>query len=68
MKNDTKNEKKVLESVQENIYNIQSLAKVLKLATATNYSDQVCDEDIAAITNIIINESKTALDKVFDHI
>ena len=52
------------EDIQENLFNIQSLAKVLKLASGTSYKVQIDDTDIQVVTDLISSEAQKIINKL----
>ena len=54
----------VLEYSQERLFRIESLSRVLKLALSSNYTMQICDEDIACVSDIIREISEELGNKI----
>ena len=66
--NNTTLKKEELKSMQEDLFKIESLAKVLKLASGTSYVQQIDDEDIAVISDVIIGISNKLSIEISEHL
>ena len=64
MRTKKQNENINKEDIQEKLFNIQSLAKVLKLASGTSYKTQIDDTDIQVVTDFISNEAQKIINKL----
>ena len=54
----------VLEYSQQRLFRIESLSRVLKLASSTSYTIQMEDEDIACVSDIIREISEELGNKI----
>ena len=57
-----------LEEIREKLFQVQSLSKLLKLASSTSYATQIDDEDIAVASDLINTISQDVVNKISENI